>query len=519
MNRAAQWEQLTAGGEWDIIIIGGGATGLACAVDAASRGLRTLLLERSDFAKGTSSRATKLVHGGVRYLAQGNIRLVKEALAERGWLLRQAPQVCHPLAFVIPVYRWWQKWYYGFGLWLYETLSFRQRLGPTRLLSKAATLEALPGINPVKLCGGIRYYDGQFDDARLAITLARTAVTAGATLLNYVAVTGFIRNGATINGVTAQDMVTGAGITCSARVIINATGVFADTLLQLAEQSARQTITPSQGVHLVVSRSFLPGSHALMIPKTTDGRVLFAIPWREQLLIGTTDTPVPAVTEEPIALPEEIDFILANINQYTLRVVTRADIKAIFTGLRPLAAAGAGTKTAIMPRDHRVLRLPSGLLHITGGKWTTCRRMAEDAINLAAKSFPRRDLPCRTTHMRLHGYSTAVNHHHLDVYGSDAPKLLALTAAEPRLTTLVHPDYPFTLAEVVWAVQAEMAMTVEDVLARRVRLLFIDARAAVEAAPVVASEMALLLRRDTEWQTAQVESFTRLARHYTADAG
>ncbi len=516
MDRNAAWQQLTTVEEWDILIIGGGATGLACAVDAASRGLRTLLLEKSDFAKGTSSRATKLVHGGVRYLAQGNIRLVKEALAERGWLLRQAPHVCHPLVFVIPVYKWWQKWYYGFGLWLYETLSFHRSLGPTRLLSRAATIAALPGITPEGLYGGVQYYDGQFDDARLAINLAQTAVEQGAAVLNHVAVTGFLHTDTKVTAVKVHDAITGANAVCRAKVIINATGVFADTILQQAERHAQQTITPSQGVHIVVDAGFLPGQQALMIPKTTDGRVLFAIPWRRQLLIGTTDTPVPIIEEEPRALPEEIDFILNNINRYTTTAITYTDIRTMFAGLRPLAAAGQGEtkKTAVMPRDHHVERLSSGLIHITGGKWTTCRRMAEDAITVAVTALAGKAGPCITSGLRVHGYSTAAAGSHLDIYGSDAQHILQLLRDNPRLSALIHPSYPFTLAELHWAVREEMALTVEDVLARRIRLLFTDAKAAIETAPVAAREMAILLGRDEEWVSTQVNSFTALAHNY-----
>jgi glycerol-3-phosphate dehydrogenase len=517
MDRAVQWQQLITVPEWDVIIIGGGATGLASAMDAASRGWRTLLVERHDFAKGTSSRATKLVHGGVRYLAQGNIRLVKEALAERAWLLRQAPHICHPLSFVIPVYRWWQKWYYGIGLWLYETLSFRRSLGATRLLSKAATEKALPGVAPAGLKGGVLYYDGQFDDARLAIAMAQTAIQSGATVLNHVTVTGFIQDGEKLAGVVVRDEISGERVTCKGKVIINATGVFADAILQLAERHAAITITPSQGVHIVIDKKYLPGQSALMIPKTSDGRVLFAIPWQNHLLIGTTDTPIDRITDEPLALPEEIGFILDNLNRYTNEVVTRSDIRTLFAGLRPLAKTGTGKVTAVMPRDHQVQRLASGLIHITGGKWTTCRRMAEDAINLAQQFLPGSPRPCVTPELQVYGYTTETGRDHLGVYGTAAAKIRALQANDAQLATRLHPDHPHTLAEVVWAVEEEMALTVEDVLARRVRLLFIDARAAVAAAPAVATIMAQLLGHDADWIVKQVGDFTVLAKGYMAD--
>lgn len=514
MNRAVQWEQLVATPEYDVVIIGGGATGLGCAIDAASRGYKTLLLEQYDFAKGTSSRATKLVHGGVRYLAQGNIRLVREALLERGRLLRNAPHICHTLPFVVPAYKWWQKWYYGIGLWLYEWLSGKLSLGKTKRLSVQSTLQYLPGLATKGLSGGILYYDGQFDDSRLAINLVQTAVEQGATVINYCAVTAFTKNNGRISGVIVQDGISGQTLTVGAKTVVNATGVFADAILQMAERQQAATIAPSQGIHLVVDKKHFEGVAGLMIPKTDDGRVLFAIPWHDKLLLGTTDTPVNNISTEPLALPEEIDFVIRNFNRYASSPITRSDVLSVFVGLRPLAQTGNQQKTAVMPRDHHVTLLPSGLVHITGGKWTTYRRMAEDAVNKAAQSAGLPPAPCLTKNLRIHGSGGTKEQGHWAVYGADAAFILQLITADQTLGEKLHPDYPYTLAEVVWMTQHEMALTVEDILARRIRLLFLDAQAAIAAAPVAARIMGKVLQQSEAWQQQQVADFVKVAQGY-----
>jgi glycerol-3-phosphate dehydrogenase len=513
MNRTEQLAQLTATPVYDILIIGGGATGLGCAVDAASRGYKTLLLEKYDFAKGTSSRATKLVHGGVRYLAQGNIRLVREALYERGRLLQNAPHICHTLSFVVPSYKWWHKWYYGLGLWVYEFLSAKLSLGKTKLLSKKKALDMLPGLSLDNFNGGVLYFDGQFDDSRLAINLAQTAVEQGATVLNYCGVKNFIKKDGKIIGITATDEMSGSNAKVYAKVVINATGVFADSILQLAENHTAHTIAPSQGIHLVVDKHFFEGEAGMMIPKTDDARVLFAIPWHSKLLLGTTDTPVNTITTEPIAAKEEIDFVIRNFNRYTAKDITYADVRSVFAGLRPLANAG-GKKTAVMPRDHQIKILPSGLVHVTGGKWTTYRRMAEDAINNAAQSGGLTAKICKTKNLQIHGWDKNVTDNHLSVYGADAVGIKKMMEADTGLTEKIHPAYPYTKAEVKWMVQNEMAITVEDVLARRIRLLFLDAAAAMEAAPGVAALMAAEMKQGKAWETKQVDDFVALAKGY-----
>ena len=517
MNRNAQLEKLGKENEFDIIIIGGGATGLGCAVDAASRGFKTLLLEKYDFAKGTSSRSTKLLHGGVRYLAQGNIHLVREALLERGRLLRNAPHVCHMLPFVVPTYKWWHKYYYGSGLWVYEFLSGKLSLGKTKLLSIQQTLQYLPELSTNKLTGGILYFDGQFDDSRLAINLAQTAVEQGAIVINYCGVSGFIKDGNKITGVKAKDEICSNEFTLKAKVVINATGVFADTLLQLAEGHSEQTISPSQGIHLVLEKYLFNGNVGMMIPKTDDGRVLFAIPWHDKLLMGTTDTPVENISVEPKALKEEIDFIIRHFNRYTNAEINYKDVLSVFVGLRPLANLGKKKTTAVMPRDHVIKVLPSGLVHITGGKWTAYRNMAENIIDKAIQKARLQFSACKTKHLKIHGWTDNKTESHLSIYGSDAIAIKQMIEEDSSLSDKVHPSYPYTRAEVKWMIQNEMAITVEDILARRLRLLFLDSKAAMEAAPLVAGMVTSLTGSSIQEEERQVEAFNKLARGYLID--
>ncbi|MFT3679971.1 MAG: glycerol-3-phosphate dehydrogenase/oxidase [Ferruginibacter sp.] len=514
MQREIAIQQIQTTTQWDVIIIGGGATGLGCAADAANRGCKTLLLEKYDFAKGTSSRATKLVHGGVRYLAQGNIRLVREALMERGRLLKNAPHVCHKLAFVVPFYNNWQKWYYWFGLWLYEFLSGKWSLGKTKFLSRKGTLRNLPDLASEKLTGGVLYFDGQFDDSRLAINLAQTATEQGATVINYFTVTGFVKENDKITSVTAKDELTGILYHIKGKAVINATGVFADEILQLAEGHTEQTIAPSQGIHLVIDKKFFKGIAGLMIPKTDDKRVLFAIPWHNSVLLGTTDTPVENISIEPKPLQEEIDFVIHHFNRYANTTIQPENIKTVFAGLRPLAKTGDKKKTAVMPRDHHVTVLPSGLIHITGGKWTTYRNMAEHAVNTAMKHALLPGSACKTKDLPIHGWTENIDTSHLAVYGADAVMIKKLLQDEQSLAEKIHPAYPYTKAEVKWIALHEMAMTLEDVLARRIRLLFLDAKASIEAAPVVAKLMAEVMNKDEHWITEQVTSFMKIAEGY-----
>jgi glycerol-3-phosphate dehydrogenase len=489
---------------WDILIIGGGATGAGIAIDAASRGYATLLLEQSDFGKGTSSRSTKLVHGGVRYLEQGNLRLVMEALRERGILLQNAPHLVHNLAFVVPNYDWWEAPFYGAGLKLYDLLAGKYRFGPSAILSREETLERLPTIRTDGLRGGVVYYDGQFDDSRLLIHLIATACEQGAALLNYAQVTAVARD-----GVRFHDVETGTAFDVRARVVINATGPFSDSVRRLADPAAEPSIAPSQGIHLVFDRSFLPGESAIMVPHTSDGRVMFAIPWHGHTVVGTTDTPVAEATVEPAAQEPEIDFILETAALYLAKPPSRADVLSVFAGIRPLAGAGA-TRTASVSRDHSIRVEDSGIVTISGGKWTTYRRMAEECVTHAAAVGGLAVSTPVTRTLPIHGYHPdSAQFGSLSVYGADAPRIEALGAPE-RL----HPDLPYIEAEAIWAARAEMARTVEDVLARRTRALFLNARAAIAMAPRVAELMARELGRDEAWQRAQVACFREVAARY-----
>lgn len=501
---------------WDMIIIGGGATGVGVAVDAASRGYQVLLVEQYDFGKGTSSRSTKLVHGGVRYLEQGNISLVMEALKERGLLRQNAPHLVHDLAFIVPSYTWWESPFYGLGLKVYNLLSGKYRFGPTRRLSRDEILERLPTIKTDGLKGGVVYYDGQFDDARLLINLVTTAAEQGATLLNYAEVTGLHRDeDGFISGVSIHDRETDQIFDASARVIINATGAFCDRVRAMADPSAERLIAPSQGIHLVFDRSFLPGDSAIMVPHTPDGRVMFAIPWHNHTVVGTTDVAIKDTPIEPRASDEEIDFILDTAGRYLQRPPTRADILTVFAGIRPLVKAGNGKSTAALSRDHTIHIDSSGLLTIAGGKWTTYRNMAEDCVNQAAMLAQLDERPCVTHSLPIHGsIAKPASPGALDHYGADASAIEQLARAEPALATRLHADLPYTRAEVIWAVRYEMARTVDDVLARRTRALFLNARAAIEMAREVAQLMARELNHDDTWQQNQVHEFQQLAAGY-----
>ena len=499
---------------WDIAIIGGGATGMGVAVDAAARGFSVVLLEAHDFGKGTSSRSTKLVHGGVRYLEQGNIPLVMSALKERGLMRQNAPHLVHDLAFVVPNYSWWEAPFYGIGLKLYDMLAGKYGFGASKLLSKEETLERLPALEPDELRGGVVYYDGQFDDARLLIHLAMTAADHGAVLLNYCPVTGLLRDAeGYVNGVMARDEESGEELALTACIVINATGVFTDSIRHMADSAAEPLMVTSQGIHLVFERSFLKGDTALMVPKTSDGRVLFVIPWHGHAVAGTTDTPVDAPTLEPRPYEEEIEFILDTAARFFVRPPTRADVLAVYVGLRPLVK-GDG-KTSALSRDHVIHVDTSGLLTITGGKWTTYRHMAEDCVNHAITLGKLPDVECPTKNLHIHGYrKDSGSLTDLEVYGSDAEKILALAAGTPALAEQLHPALPYIAAEVAWAAREEMARTVEDVLARHTRALFLNANAAIAMAEPVARLLAAELGRDQAWIFAQVTQFTELAQQY-----
>lgn len=499
-------------GPWDIIVIGGGATGLGAAVDAASRGYRTLLLEQGDFSCGTSSRSTKLIHGGVRYLQQGNLALVREALRERGILLSNAPHLVHDVPFAIPLYRWWERPFYGIGMSLYDLLSGTGGLKHSRHLSRNETIDLVPTVRRQGLRGGIVYHDGQFDDARLAICLARTLADLGGTPLNYMKVSGLASAQGRLTTITATESESGREYTLSGRAVINATGVYCDQLRRMDEPSCSPLITPSQGSHLVLDRAFLPGSCAVMVPRTDDGRVFFAIPWHDRVIIGTTDIPLDTVTPEPVPLPDEIDFLLAHAGRCLERQPTRSDILSIFAGLRPLAAGKRGQRTALLSREYLLSVSASGLVTITGGKWTTYRSMAAAAVDAAAVQGGLDVRPSATRSLRLHGWEPPSSPAgSIDGYGSDRKLIEQLTDGNPAWREQLHPRLPYTAGEIVWGVRFEWARNVEDVLARRTRALFLDAGACREIAPRVARLMATELGCDQDWQSRQLDRFDEAA--------
>jgi glycerol-3-phosphate dehydrogenase len=486
------------------------------AIDAASRGYQVLLLEQSDFGKGTSSRSTKLAHGGVRYLEKGDIGLVMEALKERGLLLQNAPHLVHDLAFIVPNYEWWEAPFYGLGLKLYQVLAGKYGFGKSRLLSREETLEHLPTLKTEGLRGGAIYYDGQFDDARLLIHMVFTAFEQGATLLNYVQVTGVTKDSQDfVDGVTARDLESGHEFRASARVVINATGAFANALRRTADLTAKPMIAPSQGIHLVFNSEFLPGDSAIMVPHTSDGRVLFAIPWHGHLLVGTTDTPVADAALEPVAMEQEIDFILATASQYLAKSPTRADVLSMFAGIRPLVKAEGAVSTAALSRDHVIHIDRSGLMTICGGKWTTYRHMAEDCVDQAITLAQLPEHACVTHNLRIHGSRPGDRAATpLAVYGTDAGKIERLAEENLMLSERLHPALPHLKAEVLWAAREEMARTLEDVLARRTRALFLNARATLEMASTVADLLAGELEWDERKKERQLSEFRALARQY-----
>jgi glycerol-3-phosphate dehydrogenase len=505
---------------WDVIVIGGGASGLGVAVDAASRGLKTLLLEKYDFAKGTSSRSTKLVHGGVRYLAQGDISLVLEALRERGLLKNNAPHLFENRKFIIPNYRWWGGSFYTIGLKMYDKMAGKLGLGESIHISKEEVMKYIPNLVEEDLHGGVMYHDGQFDDSRFAINLAQTVTDLGGTVANYCEVTRLSKdNDDLLNGLSVIDTETGLSYDLNAKSIVNATGVFVDDILTMDTNRHEKMVSPSQGVHLVLDQSFLPSDYAIMIPKTSDGRVLFAVPWHEKVILGTTDTLINSPSIEPQALEEEINFILGTASEYLVKPPQRKDVLSVFAGLRPLAAAtvkdGEEVETKEISRSHKVMVSLSGLITIIGGKWTTYRQMGEDVVNKIALLTDLEERKCETCNLKIHGAATNLNFdEHWHVYGSDLPEIDGLIRNDNSLGEKLQPDLPYTKAEVIWAVRKEMARTIEDVLARRTRALFLDARVSVKMAPIVAKVMAKELGYDINWEKNQIQIYTELSKGY-----
>ena len=498
---------------WDMIVIGGGATGLGTALDAASRGYKTILLEGDDFGSGTSSRSTKLAHGGIRYLAQRNFSLVREALRERNLMLRNAPHLVRKRSFVIPSDGLAQKLYYGAGLKLYDWLGGAKDFGPSRMLSKRSTLEALPTLAGQGVYGGFEYFDGQFDDARLAICLAKTAAEQNATIINHMAVSGLVKDAGRVTGVEAIDRLSGKGLRISGRVVINATGIFIDNVNAMAGK-AEPILAFSQGSHVVLDRRLLPGESALVIPSTKDGRVLFAIPWHGMVLAGTTDIPVQKPESSPTPTADEVDFLLTHLEEYLVEKPTNGDVKSIFAGIRPLLANSRQARTSSLSRSHAVFTSEESLVSVAGGKWTTYRQMAEDAVNQAAAIAGLEQRRCVTKGLPLSGSDTSADGTEADDFGFNASNLGLLEAESTDLKKQIHPNLPYKKSNIVHAVRNEMALTLEDALSRRTRSLLLNTQASLECAPAIAAIMASELDRDQSWIQAQIKNYSLVARNY-----
>ena len=513
MNRSYNLKLLDKTPEWDVVIIGGGASGLGIATDAANRGLKTLLLEKIDFAKGTSSRSTKLVHGGVRYLQNGDVSLVLEALRERGIMRKNAPHLVRDLSFIIPSYDWWSSPFYGLGLKVYDMMAGKLGLGPSTLLNKEETLSMIPNVNKKGLRGGVIYHDGQFDDARMAISLALTAESEGAVMLNYTEVYSFIKENDLIIGLEFKDRINGSKKRVFSKSIVNATGVFSDKLISLDQPRAKQLIRPSQGVHIVLDKSFLNGPQAIMVPHTSDGRVLFAVPWNEYVVVGTTDTPINETLDEPIALDEEIQFIIDNAGMYMSKKPKRSDIKSVFAGLRPLAASeGNKETTKEISRHHKITVSTSGLINVLGGKWTTYRKIAEDTVNTVLMVSGLSERKCNTETLPIFGFDPTTNWNDpLHFYGTEAKKVEAMDLnGNKSLSSKLF----ITKNQICWAIKNEMAITLEDVLARRTRCLFLDAYETEKIAPKVAEIMAFELKKEKKWVIQELKNFNLILKNY-----
>tara|TARA_X000001036_G_scaffold340255_2_gene319495 strand:- start:810 stop:2357 length:1548 start_codon:yes stop_codon:yes gene_type:complete len=513
MNRTTSISKLDKVLEWDIVIIGGGASGLGIAVDASKRGYKTLLLEKHDFAKGTSSRSTKLIHGGVRYLQNGDITLVIESLKERGILKRNAPHLVQDLSFVIPTYDWWASPFYGIGMKIYDMMAGKLGLGKSVIISKEETEKLIPNVNKKGLRGGVIYHDGQFDDSRMAITLAQSADSNKTSLLNYCSVESLIKENGEIKGVNFIDLINSKKYQVKSKVVINATGVFAEEIIRMDQPEIEKMIQPSQGVHIVLEKRFLKGKHAILIPQTSDGRVLFAVPWKNYVVVGTTDTQIKSSSAEPKALAQEVDFILKNASKYMTNKPKRDDIKSVFAGLRPLAATSNKKSTKEVSRSHKIDISPSGLISVLGGKWTTYRKIAEDAINTAISINKLKKKKCKTERVKLFGFKKNVDWSDpMHVYGSLKKQIESMGSKNDN-ESLSNKFY-ISNNIIQWSIIHEMAISLEDVLARRTRCIFLDSRESMRIAPIVAKKMAEVLEEDQNWIDMELKKFNKLIKNY-----
>ena len=513
MNRSDSLDKLNKVSQWDIIIIGGGASGLGIAVDASKRGYKTLLLEKYDFGKGTSSRSTKLIHGGVRYLQNGDITLVIESLKERGILKRNAPHLVRDLSFVIPSYDWWSNPFYGIGMKIYDMMAGNLGLGKSIMISKDETLELIPNVSKKGLRGGVIYHDGQFDDSRMAITLALTASSKKTALLNYCSVEKLLKEEDEVIGLEFQDTINSKKYKIKSKVVINATGVFAEEIIRMDQPNIDKMIQPSQGVHIVLEKKFLKSKHAILIPQTSDGRVLFAVPWKDYVVVGTTDTHVKTASIEPKPLKDEIDFILKNASKYMTLKPKKSDIKSVFAGLRPLAATSNKKSTKEVSRSHKIDIAPSGLISVLGGKWTTYRKIAQDAIDAAISINRLKKKKCKTEKIKLVGFKKKVDWNDpMHVYGSFKRKIQSLGGLDDNRS--LSKKFHITNNIIEWSILHEMSLKLEDVLARRTRCVFLDAKESKRIAPKVAEKMAEVLEKDQKWIDEELKNFNKFIKNY-----
>tara|TARA_B100001057_G_scaffold381057_1_gene386846 strand:- start:2633 stop:4180 length:1548 start_codon:yes stop_codon:yes gene_type:complete len=513
MNRTTSIAKLDKVLKWDIVIIGGGASGLGIAVDASKRGYKTLLLEKHDFAKGTSSRSTKLIHGGVRYLQNGDITLVIESLKERGILKRNAPHLVQDLSFVIPTYDWWASPFYGIGMKIYDMMAGKLGLGKSVIISKEETEKLIPNVNKKGLRGGVIYHDGQFDDSRMAITLAQSADSNKTSLLNYCSVESLIKEDGEIKGVNFIDLINSKKYQVKSKVVINATGVFAEEIIRMDQPEIKKMIQPSQGVHIVLEKRFLKGKHAILIPQTSDGRVLFAVPWKNYVVVGTTDTQIKNSSAEPKALAQEVDFILKNASKYMTNKPKPDDIKSVFAGLRPLAATSNKKSTKEVSRSHKIDISPSGLISVLGGKWTTYRKIAEDAIDAAISINKLKKKKCKTERVKLFGFKKNVDWSDpMHVYGSLKKQIESMGSKNDNKS--LSNKFYISNNMIQWSIIHEMAISLEDVLARRTRCIFLDSRESMRIAPIVAKKMAEVLEEDQNWIDMELKKFNKLIKNY-----
>ncbi len=509
MNRDKNINKIATEKEWDLIVIGGGASGLGVAVDACSRNLKVLLIEEFDFSKGTSSRSTKLVHGGVRYLKNGELSLVIEALKERGIMLNNAPHLVRNMSFIIPTYEWWDTPFYGIGLKVYDLMAGKLGLGPSKFLSKKETIEKIPNVNQDELNGGIIYHDGQFDDARMAVSLAHTVEEHGGSVVNYLKWDSFIYENDQVSGIKVTDQITQSSYALKAKVVVNATGVFAEKILRADEPKAELKIKPSQGVHLVLDKSFLKSENAIMVPNTSDGRVLFAVPWHDVVVVGTTDTEVNKISIEPKATDQEIDFILSNAEKYMTRKPKRSDVKSVFAGLRPLISK-ENKSSKSLSRKHTIYKSKRGVYHLLGGKWTTYRKMGEDVLDLIESTGQLKLEPSKTEELRIFGYKSNVSWSDpLHFYGSENEHVMSMGSNKP-----LSPLLPLTEAQIIYAIRYEMALNIEDVLSRRTRCLLLNAKECISIAPEVARIMRSELNAEENWEQEQIKLFLDLAKNH-----